>query len=422
MWACASACIILLSIYFTFYLKFVQFRTKEYKKCFQTKCKEKVGISPLKTLLLTLAGKIGVGSIAGIALAIYVGGVGTIFWVWVISILSLPLAYAETVLGSIYKKKYMGEFVGGPSYYLKFGLGSVGLSKIYAILIIMSFTFGFLGIQVNTISKVVITIFPISKKIIGFILMVLTFFIIVGDVFKISEITSKMVPFMLLFYIGLCIFVLCTHFFQIPSMIFHIFKSAFSLKPFFSGFLYSMIIGIQRGIFSSETGLGTGSITASASNSLNPKKDGYIQMLGVSITTLVVCTITAFMIMLSPYQQLSLQDINGIEIASFAFQYHFSSLGIFLMSIFIFLCAFSTILTGYYTSLVSFRFLFQKHYKIQKGILILFTLIMIYIGSFIASNYMWQIVDFFVAILIFINLYALFQLREKVKNVTENSE
>lgn len=304
--------------------------------------------------------------------------------------------------------------MGGPSYYIRNGLGKKTLSRLYALLIILSFTFGFLGIQVNTISKAAISIFPISKELCGIFLMILTFFIIVGDVFKISNATSKIVPFMLLFYVGLCGYVIFTHIELIPHMMATIVKSAFQFKPFLTGFLYSMIIGIQRGIFSSETGLGTGSITSSASNSSDPKKDGFIQMLGVSITTLIVCTITAFIVLLSPYQEMIFQDVNGIEVASLAFGYHFSSWGIYLMFIFIFLCSFSTILTGYYDSLVSLRFLFKKHSRLQKYGLILVTLMMIYIGSLISSSRMWQIVDFFVAFLILINLYAMFNLKHEV--------
>ena len=314
LWSFVSSIIILLSIYFTFYLKFVQFKFSNYKKCFQKSKNSNVGITPFKTLMLTLAGRIGVGSIAGVSLAIYIGGAGTIFWLWVISILSLPLAFLETTLGSLYKKRIKNEYVGGPSYYIKDGLKNKNLAIIYAILIILSFITGFLGIQVNTITKAFVSIIPVSKIVIGIILMVLTFFIVIGDVFKISESTSKMVPFMLIFYVALCLFVIIFNIDKLGHVILSILKSAFSFRPFFSGFLYTMIIGIQRGIFSSETGLGTGSITASASNSLDVVKDGYIQMLGVSITTLVVCTITAFIVLLSPYQEMLLNDINGMDI------------------------------------------------------------------------------------------------------------
>jgi Na+/alanine symporter len=204
---------------------------------------------------------------------------------------------------------------------------------------------------------------------------------------------------------------------MVYSVILLIFRSAFSFKPFFSGFLYSMIIGIQRGIFSSETGLGTGSITSSASNSFHFKNDGYLQMIGVSITTLVVCTITAFIILLSPYQNMNVIDVNGIEIASFAFSYHFSSFGSVLLFLFIFLCSFSTILTGYYDSLISLRFLAFHHNKILKKILIFCTMIMILLSSFLSSFFMWQMVDLFTGILILINLYAIWEMKEKVKNI-----
>lgn len=417
LWAIVSALIIVFGIYFTGKLGFVQFRMKEYKKSFLHTQKDKNGISPLSTLMLTLAGRIGVGSIAGIALAIYIGGPGTIFWIWMISLVSLPLAFMETVLGSLYKRKYKNEYVGGPSYYILKGLKKRKLAYLYALLVLLSFFAGFLGIQVNTIVKATVSILPISKITVGIILMILTFIIIVGDIKTISSVTSKIVPFMLIFYATLCLFVIVQHIDKVYPMIIGIIQSAFSFKPFFSGFLYAMIIGIQRGIFSSETGVGTGSITASASNSLNPKKDGYLQMLGVSITTLVVCTITAFIVLLSPYQNLMVADPNGIEVASFAFGYHFHTFGIILMFIFIFLCSFSTILTGYYDALVSLRFLTKKETKWYKWFLIGLTVLMIFISSMISSSLMWQFVDFFVGFLILINLYSIFFLKEDVKKV-----
>ncbi len=420
-WAVISVLMIALSIYFTHYFHFAQFKLSSYIKSFKGNKKIKDGISPIKTLLLTLAGRIGVGSIAGIALAIYIGGAGTIFWVWVISILTLPLAYGETILGSLYKKKFGKEYIGGPSYYIRDGLQNKNLASIYATLIILSFVFGFLGIQVNTITKAAITVFPLSKFVVGFLIAILTFLIIMKDVFRIANATGKIVPLMLLFYLGLCTYVIWIHIDKVPQMFVQIIESAFSLRPFFSGFLYTLIIGIQRGIFSSEAGLGTGSITSSASNSMNPKKDGYIQMLGVSITALLVCTITAFIVLLSPYHELQVLDVNGIEVASYAFGYHFSNWGIFLMFIFIFLCSFSTILTGYYNSLISLRYLFHKHYKMQKFSLIFTTIGMILISSFISSKFMWNMVDLFVGILMLINLYSLYRLKRKILKINEST-
>lgn len=415
LWAVISAIIIMLSFRFTFKLNFVQFRLSKYKRSFSNNSNQNIGISPLKTLMLTLAGRIGVGSVAGVALAIYLGGAGTIFWIWVISILSLPIAYVETYLGSLYKKKIGSEYVGGPSYYILYGLKNIKLSKIYAFLIFISFIVGFLGIQVNTIVKSTSMIFPVSKLTVGIFLSVLTLFIVMGDVFKISSATSKIVPFMLLFYLSLSLYILSVNRDKIISMICLIIKSAFNLKSFFSSFLYTFIIGIQRGIFSSEVGLGTGSITASASNSNNPSGDGYLQMLGVSITTLIVCTITAFMVLLSPYQNMFLNDVNGIEVASFAFSYHFGNLGKILMFIFIFLCSFSTILTGYYDSSVSLKFLNFGGNKFQKLFLISITLIMIIISSLVSSSLMWHLVDLSTAILILVNLYSLYHLEDNVK-------
>ena len=153
LWAIATAMILLSSLYFSYQLGFIQFNVIEMIRNLFKK-KEGTGISPFQALMMVLAGRIGVGSIAGVALAIYLGGVGSIFWMWVIAILSAINAYCETVLGIIYKEKDQGDvYKGGPSYYIKKGLGNKTLGSIYAILILISYIGGFLGIQSNTIVK-----------------------------------------------------------------------------------------------------------------------------------------------------------------------------------------------------------------------------------------------------------------------------
>ena len=414
LWALITAIMLLLSIYFTFKLDFVQFKFSKYFKSF-SKSSDSAGISPFKTLMLTLAGRIGVGSVAGMALAIYLGGAGSIFWMWIISILSLPIAYLETYYGSFYKEKVKNEYVGGPSFYILKGLGKIKLSKLYAFLIFLSFIIGFLGIQVNTIAKSINLVFSSSKVLIGLIIAFLTLIVVIGDVFSISKATAKIVPFMLFFYLIISTYILLINNDKIFDIIKLILTDAFNIKPFFSSFLYTLIIGVQRGIFSSEVGLGTGSITASASNSKSPESDGYLQMIGVSVTTLVICTIKSFLILLSPYKSIYINDANGIEIAFLAFSYHFKNLGGIFLLLFIFLCSFSTILTGYYDSLVSLKFMnIGKSYQ-QKVFLIIITIIMIVISSIISSSLMWYLVDLSTAILMLVNLYSLYCLEKKDK-------
>lgn len=411
LWSIASSFIILLSIYFSFYTRFVQFKFLNYFDCFKGK-KSNIGISPFKTLMLTLGGKIGVGSVAGVALAIYIGGPGTIFWMWVITLISLPIAYLESYLGCLYKKRIGNECVGGPSYYILTGLNNVFLSKFYSFLIVISFTVGFLGIQVNTIVKSFNLLFSFESIYIGILLAFFILIIVIGGIYKISKVTSKLVPFMICFYVILCTYIIFINYDQIFPMIVFIIKSAFNFKSCFSSFLYVAFIGMQRGIFASEVGLGTGSITSASSNSIDPKKDGYLQMIGVSITTLIICTMTAFIVLLSPYQNIFLNDVNGVEIVLFAFSFHFNSFGSLFLFIFIFLFSFSTILTGYYNSSVALKFL---NFRFQNIFLIIITISMVIVSSVFSSSFMWNLVDIVTAILVIVNLYAIYKLKYKIK-------
>lgn len=413
LWAIASSLIILISVILNKQLDFPQFKFKEYKKSFQC-TNSGTGLSPKSTLFLTLAGRIGVGSIAGIALAIYIGGCGTVFWIWIISIISLPLSYAETVFANRFKIKYQNEYIGGPFYYIRNGLNKITLSKIYAFIIILSFLFGFLSIQVNTITKSLSIIVSFTKLSVGLIISFLLFIIIKGNIFRISNFINKIIPFMLLFYFLLGVSTIINNPQQVLKVLKLIIFDAFKIRPFFSGFLYKIIIGVQRGIFSSETGLGTCSITSCASSSLDTKKNGYLQMISVSITTLIVCTLTTIIILTSPYHLLNIKDPNGIEIALFAFAYHFSNFGKYFLIFLIFICAFSTILTGYYDSLVAFRYLF-KNESVYKKILIFLTILMTILSSILSSVLIWQFVDILVAILIFINLYSIYKLKKYLK-------
>ena len=417
LWAIATSLLILSSIYFTKMLKFIQFKFKEMFK--DLKNNNKKGITPFETLMLTLGGKIGVGSIAGIALGIYVGGIGSILWVWIITILSAILAYAETVLGVIYRERDInGLYVGGPSYYIKNGLGFKKLAILYSIIIIVSYIGGFLAIQANTITKSINTIITINPIIVGLIIILITAISILGGIKGIAKVSGKLVPFMSILYIFIVTIVIFINVDKVPNMILNIIKSGLNFKSLSGGLLTSIIVGIQRGIFSSEAGLGTAAIIASSSNTQVPSKQGYVQILGVYITGLFICTSTAFIILLSPYQSLILDDINGIEIINFAFNYHFGNIGNILLFVFIFLFSFSTIITGYYYGEVSLNFLFKKINKMGITIFKIITLIFLFLGSIMSAKILWNLVDSFVAILVIINVYALLSLDKIVIDET----
>ena len=376
----------------------------------------KNSISPKQALMMVLAGRVGVGSISGVALAIYTGGVGSIFWMWVSAIFAVTNAFGETVLGIKYKEIDQGDiYKGGPSYYIKKGLKNKKLAILYAIIVILCYVSGFTSIQSNTIAVSSSQIFNINPIIIGFILSIIVFLIIFGGVKKISDVTSKIVPFMITLYILAGLYILVVNYPQIPLMLKKIIESAFNFKAVTGGFLGTFLIGLQRGIFSNEAGLGTGSIAASTVESNNAAEQGYIQMIGVYVTTMLICTATAIIIMTSNYSMVALEDINGIEITQNAFKYHLGSIGNIVVFISIVMFSFSTILTGYYNGESNLKLILNKKDDKKVLFLKLAMILIVFFGTITSPTIIWKVADILAALLVIINVYTLLRLRHEIK-------
>lgn len=419
MWVIATSLIIISSFYFSYSLRFVQLNFKEmFKNLFSNNNSDR-GISPIQSFLMTLGSRIGVGSIAGVALALYLGGPGSIFWMWISAFFSAANTFAETVLGIVYRKKDGDEYKGGPSYYLKYGLCKPKLGGLYAILILVSYVLGFVGIQGNTITKSFLQIINISPFIIGIVLVLITSIVIFGGLKKIASFSEKFVPFMTILYVGIAIFAAIKNITLLPSIFLNIVKSAFSLKSAYGGILGSLIIGVQRGIFSNEAGLGTGSITSSTSSTDSSVSQGYIQMLGIYVTTILICTATVIIIMCSDYTTLSLNDVNGIEITQYAFRYHLGNIGDVLLFISVLLFSYTTILTGYYDGESSLKYFFKNVKNIYLIILKIVSLFVLFLGCVLSSEKLWSFVDIMMSLLAIINIYALISLRKNVKDELE---
>lgn len=419
VWLIASSSIILSGIYFTFKLKFVQFRFIKMFKSLTIKNINKEAITPFQSLMMVLAGRIGVGSIAGIAISIYYGGVGSIFWMWISSILGASLTFLETTLGMIYQQKDTNSiYKGGPSYYIKYGLNNKILGNMYALIIIISDILGFISIQTNTITHSFQQVIHIDEVIIGTILCVFILIIIIGGVKRIANFSSKIVPLMTLLYLSVTLIIIIVNIDKIPNIFITILKSAFEFKAINGGILGSMIIGIQRGIFSSEAGIGTGAIAAAATEAKTKEdklQQGYTQMLGVYITTFLICTSTAIIVLTSDISNLKFTDFNGIELIQISFTQHLGKLGNIFIFVIIFLFAFSTILSSYYNGESSLKYFIEKPNKTLK-ILKLCTLISIFIGAICSATLIWDFIDAFVGILAIINIYAMMKLKDNVIN------
>lgn len=420
LWAITTVLFLASGIYFTIKLKGIQFNFKEMFRCLKNDNDDKNKVSPFETLSMSLAGRIGVGSLSGVALSIYVGGIGTIFWMWITAFICAPNAFSESLLGVIYQKKdENGLHVGGPSYYIRDGLKMNKLAILYAILIIVTYVFGFLSIQSNTITKSITEIVNINPIIIGLIISLITALIIFSGVKGIIKTTSKLVPVMSLIYILVASFILILNIDKLPMLFLNIIKEAFNFKALGMGVFSAFIIGIQRGIFSNEAGIGTGAIASATADTDSPRKQGLLQVLGIYFTTLIICTITGLVIILSDYNSLNLVDINGIEITNYAFSHFMGNLGKLTIVISIILFAFSTIIAGYYYGESSLKFFSKK--KINIIILKLLTIFILLISSIVSAQFLWNFVDVFVAILGIVNVIALFLLKKDIINSTNGT-
>ena len=400
IWYIASILIIYSGIKYSHKYKFIQLNIG--KIITSIKSKSKNNISPIESLCVSLAAKIGVGSLAGIALAIYYGGIGTILWIVIISLIISINTYIECNLGIKYRDKIDNNYVGGPSYYIDKCLGNKYLSYIYGILIIIGYSVIFLSIQSNTIIRTV-NYFNINSSYVVIILFIVTLLIIVKGIKGISKINAFLVPIMLFIYLLLGIYVFIDNIYLIPRIFINVIIDAFNIKSIIPVFL----IGIQRGIFITESSIGTSAISASICDN-DGGKQGMLEILGIYITIFIVCLTTFIIIVTSNYQILELEHINGIEIVLYAFKYHFGNIGSIILSIITILFAFSTIISSYYFGESNLLF-FTKNKFIKKIYIIIFMIVVV-ISSYVRANILWKMIDFLVAIMAIINVYAMLKI------------
>lgn len=414
IWSISTVMLVLSGLYFAFKLDFLHLKLRKLFKVLKKGDKDSSGISPISSLMVSLGACIGVGSLAGIALSIYKGGVGTIFWILLSCIIVAPNSLVENTLAVVYHEKSGKDYLGGPAYYIKKGLGKKKLSYLYASLIIITYIFGFLTIQSNTIAKSLTTVFNIPSIIIGIIVGLLSFLIIFKGIKGISKFSNIFIPAMSLIYLLMALLVVIKNISLLPSLIINIITSAFNFKALGWGMFSVIIIGVQRGIFSNEAGLGTASIASGSSNTKDAIKQGMISTLGVYFVTFVVCLGTALIILTSNYNPLNYVDVNGIEITRDALSYHLGIVGDILLYICIIAFSFSTIVSGYYYGESNLKFIFKNISPTYILGLKIITCFLLVLGSFISPTFLWNLVDILAGILAIINIYAIFSLRRDI--------
>lgn len=394
--------LLLSSTYFTFKLKFLQLNIYKLFKIIK-----KSNSSNYKALFMGMGAKIGVGSIAGIALAIYIAGPGVLLWIWIINILSSILTYCESYLGLKYKNHNSS---GGIFNYIKNGLNNKYLAIIYTLILIFVYSVGFIGIQSNTIIKSITHISDINTILIITILILTLSLIIFSKIDSVIDFMSKLVPIMCFLYLILGLFILVKYKDNIPNIIYLIIKEGTSPNK---NLLNIIAIGMQRGMFATESGIGTSSIASSISND-KPYIGGLFQLLGIHFITLVIITITGLIVINSNYNYIG--SLNGIELILNIFNIHYGVVGSIFLVIIIILFAISTIISGYYYMIRGIKFIKNNLDNLDYFILKLTVIILTILGAIVESTIIWQIIDTLIIFLLFINIYSLFKLRKNIKS------
>ena len=402
-WYIASILIMYSSIKYSYKYKFIQLKISKLIEAIKSKSKN--NISPLSSLCVSLAAKIGVGSLSGIALCLYYGGLGAIFWLCIISLIIPINTYLECILGIKYREKEGNKYYGGPSYYILKCLNNKKLAILYSILTIITYSGLFLSIQSNTIANAV-SYFNINSIFIVAILSISTLIIVLLGLKGISKVNSILVPLMLLLYIILGIYIIFSNYSVLSSIFIKVIKEAFNFKSIIPAFL----IGMQRSIFITESSLGTSAISASSCDN-EPEKQAMLEVLGIHIITFIVCLTTFLIIATTDYQTLSFTNLNGIELVLHAFNYHFGSSGPVLLVVITILFAFSTIISSYFFGETNLNILTKNKYlnNIYK---ILFILIII-ISCYIKPSILWNLCDYFIALLAIINISSIIKIYKR---------
>ncbi len=399
-------------LYFTLKSGFLQFRMiKEMIILISGKRDDSSGsdgISSFQAFCIGTATRVGAGNIAGVAVAIAAGGPGAIFWMWMVALLGATSAFVESTLSQVYKvKDSEGVYKGGPSYYMEKGLKMKGLGVAFAVCCITAYGLIFNAVLSHEISASFQQAFGFNKLITTLVVMAIVAWAVFGGAKRIASITEKMVPAMAGIYILLALFLIVTNLDAIPGIISLIIKNAFGIEQVIGGGMGAAISsGVARGLFSNEAGMGGGSIASAAATVSHPAKQGLVQTFGVFIDTLVICSATAVMVLISG--DLYTQGLSGVKLVQASLAQQIGSFGEIFIAISMFLFAISTIFGCFYYGESSVTFI--KDSKDSKNLYKLAGIGMVLFGGLAQSALVWNLADLTMGIMALINIVAILPL------------
>lgn len=406
------AVLIVVGLLFTVASRFVQFRYfGQMFSIFGQATQHEAGhLSSFQALVLSVAGRVGAGNIAGVAVAITLGGPGAVFWMWVIGLIGMSTSFFECTLAQVFKNAEPdGTYRGGPAYYINRGLGQRWLAVLFSVLLLVTFGFGFNALQAYTVAASLNDTFGITPQITGAVMVVVLGITIFGGVKRIAEVAEFVVPIMAVGYFLMAIFVILTNLGNIPGVFGLIFRSAFGLEQAVSGGIGTAIIfGVKRGLFSNEAGLGSAPNVAAVAYVKHPANQGIVQAFSVFIDTIVLCSCTAAIILLSTVYEPG-SDVGGITLTQTAMAEHVGEWGRAFVTIALVLFAFTSMIYNYYLGENSLNFFSEENRLLFRGFRIL-TLVLVIWGSSQDLGTVFSFADVTMGLLALVNLVALVML------------
>ena len=389
---------------------------------------DRQGISPFQALCTSLASRVGTGNIAGVAVALVLGGPGAIFWMWMVALVGMATAYAESTLAQLYKVRDTSDadavYRGGPAFYIARGLGLPWLGGIFSVCLILSFGLVFNAVQANSIADAMVGAFGIPKLVTGLGLAALTAIVIFGGIRQIAVVAEKVVPFMAGVYLLVALIVVAMNLGQVPAMLWQIIANAFGLVEaaggITGGVMAAMLNGVKRGLFSNEAGMGSAPNIAAAAtpNPHHPSSQGFVQAFGVFIDTILICTCTALMILLSGVYVPG-GELTGTQLTQSALADHIGGIGPWFVAVAIFFFAFTSIIGNYAYSEMALAFLGIGN-RTGLTVLRVLVLVMVIWGALQAVATVFNLADASMGLMATINLIAIMALSGTVVALTRD--
>lgn len=417
-------------IYFTVRTRGVQFRLmKDGIKSMMEKAKTddngEKKVSSFQALMISTASRVGTGNIAGIATAIATGGPGAVFWMWVMALIGGASAFVESTLAQIYKVRQNGQYRGGPSYYMERALGKRWMGILFSILLILCFAYGFNGLQAYNMSSALEYYIPNYSEtsgpmIVGLIIAAATALVIFGGTQRIGFFSSVIVPIMAGLYILLGLVTMIMNITELPAVFALIFKNAFDIQAIMGGFAGSaVVIGIKRGLFSNEAGMGSAPNASASADVEHPVNQGLVQVISVFIDTILICSATAMMLFVSGVEGVS-GVMDGIPFVQAAVKANVGEWGIHFITFSIFAFAFSSVIGNYFYA--ESNILFIKNSKFLLFCFRITCVVVVFLGAQADFSLVWNLADVTMGFMAIVNIIAIFMLRKTALLALDNYE